>query len=127
MEEIIIISLGGSLIAPENLDLDFLRDFKALILSFIVKGKKFVIVTGGGKICRRYQDTAKNISSPSNEDLNLIGIASLRLNAELLRVIFDKYAYKRVINNLAENLSFDKPIVIGAADVPGRSTDFNAT
>ncbi|MFA5095429.1 MAG: UMP kinase [Candidatus Paceibacterota bacterium] len=126
MEETIVISLGGSLIIPENLDLNFLKDFKSLILSHVAKGKKFVIITGGGKICRKYQDVAKELTNPSDEDLDWIGIASLKLNAELLRVIFGEYAHPKVILNLSEKLSFDKPIIIGAAFGPGRSTDWDA-
>ncbi len=126
MEETIVISLGGSLIIPENLDLNFLRDFKALILSQIVKGRKFVIITGGGKICRKYQDAAKELSNPSPEDLDWIGIASLKLNAELLRIIFGEYAHKEVIADLSTHFTFEKPIVIGSAFGPGRSTDFDA-
>jgi len=126
MEETIIISLGGSLIIPDNIDVDFLKDFKALILLHVEQGKKFVIITGGGKICRKYQDVARELTSPSSEDLDWIGIASLRLNAELLRVIFGEYANARVVNNLANNFSFDKKVVIGAAHEPGKSTDFDA-
>lgn len=126
MEEKIIISLGGSLIIPENLDTDFLKSFRDLILSQIVQGKKFVIITGGGKICRKYQDVAKELGNPSNDDLDWIGIASLKLNAELLRVIFGEYAEGKVVNNLSDTFSFNKQIVIGAAHEPGKSTDFDA-
>ena len=124
--ETIIISLGGSLIVPDNIDIDFLKDFKKLILSQVEKGKKFVIITGGGKICRRYQDAAKNVSSPSDEELDWIGIAALKLNAELLRVIFAEHANPKVIFNLSEKFSFDKSVVIGSAYEPGHSTDFDA-
>lgn len=124
--ETIIISLGGSLIIPESIDINFLKEFKSLILSHVEKGKKFVIITGGGKICRKYQEAAKELGSPSTDDLDWIGIASLKLNAELLRVVFGENAHERVINNLSEKFSFDKSIVIGAAHVPGRSTDFDA-
>src|SRR3989339_1854018 len=125
-EEIFIISLGGSLIIPDDIDIDFLKDFKELILSQIKKGKKFVIITGGGRICRKYQAVAKGISNSSPEDLDWIGIASLKLNAELLRVIFGEYAHDEIISNLSNNFSFEKPIVIGAAYKPGQSTDFDA-
>ena len=125
-EETIIISLGGSLIIPEDIDTSFLKDFKTLILTHVARGKKFVIITGGGKICRKYQDVAKELASPSLEDLDWIGIASLKMNAELLRVIFGEYAYTPVINNLSDKFSFDKPIIIGAAHEPGKSTDYDA-
>lgn len=124
--EIIIISLGGSLIVPDSIDIDFLKDFKKLILAQVEKGKKFVIITGGGKTCRKYQEAARVISVPSNEELDWIGIASLKLNAELLRIIFENYANKKVILNLSEKFDFNKPIVIGAAYEPGQSTDTDA-
>jgi len=126
MEETIVISLGGSLIIPDNIDVNFLKEFKALILEYVVKGKKFVIITGGGKLCRKYNDAAKELTSPSNEDLDWIGIASLRLNAELLRVIFGEYAHSEVVTNLTQPFSLDKPIVIGSAYKPDWSSDWNA-
>lgn len=126
-EETIVISLGGSLIIPEELDTDFLKSFKDLILSHVKQGRKFLIITGGGKINTRYNNVAKELgNNPSTDDLDWIGIASLRLNAELMRVIFAEYAHSKVINNLAEPLSFERPIVIGAAHQPGRSSDWDA-
>ncbi|MEI8269951.1 MAG: UMP kinase [bacterium] len=126
MEETIIISLGGSLIIPDQIDTQFLKDFKELILEQVSLGKKFVIVTGGGKICRRYQDVAKEITDPSKDDLDWIGIASLRLNAELIRVVFGENAYSKVVFNLSDKLSFERPIIVGAAYEPGQSTDWDA-
>jgi len=126
-EEIIIISLGGSLIVPDQIDIEFLKNFKSLIISKIETGKKFVIITGGGKTCRRYQGVAREISNPSDEDLDWIGIASLRLNAELMRVIFENFSYKKVIQDLSKISSFeDKSVIIGSAYEPGQSTDWDA-
>lgn len=125
-EETSIISLGGSLIIPDQIDVEFLKDFRELILEKVANGKRFVIVTGGGKICRRYQDVAKEVINPGKEDLDWIGIASLRLNAELLRVLFGEKAYHKVIFNLSEDLNFREPIIIGAAYEPGQSTDWDA-
>ncbi|MFA5999706.1 MAG: UMP kinase [Candidatus Paceibacterota bacterium] len=126
MEEKIIISLGGSLIIPEEIDIDFLKSFKDLILSHVAQGKKFVITTGGGKVCRKYQNAAKELASPVNKDLDWIGIAALKLNAELVRVIFGEHAHHEVIADLNHNFSFDKPIIIGSAYAPGASSDTDA-
>ena len=126
MEETIIISLGGSLIVPDQLDTDFLKSFKNLIISQVAKGKKFVIITGGGKINKRYNDVAREISNPSDADLDWIGIAALKLNAELLRVIFADYANNKVIENLSQNFQIEKSIVIGSAFEPGKSSDWDA-
>lgn len=126
MEEKIVISLGGSLIVPEEVDIEFLKSFRELILSEVDKGKKFILITGGGKVCRKYQNVAKALVNPSAEDLDWIGIASLKLNAELLRVLFGELAHDEVVDDLGSQFSFEKPIVIGAADKPGRSTDYDA-
>lgn len=110
MEEKIVISLGGSLIVPEEVDVDFLREFKKLIETQVAKGKKFVIITGGGKICRKYQEAAKSISNPSDTDLDLIGIRALNLNAELVRTLFKG----------------QDGVAIYGAEKPGNSTDLVA-
>jgi uridylate kinase len=125
-EEIIIISLGGSMIIPDAIDIDFLKEFKSLILKHVKDGRKFVIICGGGKLARRYQAAAKELSTPSDIDLDWIGIASLRLNAELMRVVFGENAHHEVIDDLSSNFTFEKPIVIGSADKPERSSDWDA-
>lgn len=125
--ETIIISLGGSLIIPDNVDTDFLKEFKKLILSEVKKGKKFVIITGGGKTCRRYQDTAKEVSNLSNDNLDWLGIYSTRFNAEFLRLLLgDEYTEKEIIINPTLPLNFTKSIILGGGWEPGNSTDLDA-
>src|SRR3989344_1330474 len=110
MEKTIIISLGGSLIVQEEIDIDFLRDFKNLVLEETKKDKKFLIITGGGRVCRKYQNVAKMLSSPSDTELDMLGIRALNLNAELIRILFRGH---------------DKVTVYGA-EKPGNSTDLGA-
>ena len=124
--EKIIISLGGSLIVPNEIDVQFLKDFKDFIISETQIGKKFVIITGGGKTARAYQAAAKSITTPDNNDLDWLGIASLRLNAELLRIVFDDYADAHIVENNGEDFVFTKPIIIGSAYKPGSSSDLGA-
>ncbi|MFA6258015.1 MAG: UMP kinase [Candidatus Paceibacterota bacterium] len=126
MEETIIISLGGSLIVPEEIDVEFLKDFKNLILEHVSKGKKFLIITGGGKTNKKYNEAVKKLADPSNEDLDWIGIASLKLNAELVRVMFAEWANVKVVENLSESFSFEKSIIVGSAFEPGKSSDWDA-
>ena len=124
--ETIIISLGGSLIVPDNVDVSFLKDFKALILSQINKDKKFIIITGGGKVCRRYQDALKEISNPSHDDLDWLGIYATQFNAEFLRLNFESFTNSEIITDPTAKVEFNKPIVIGAGWKPGCSTDLDA-
>ncbi|MFA6519996.1 MAG: UMP kinase [Candidatus Paceibacterota bacterium] len=126
MEETIIISLGGSMIVPDSIDINFLKEFKSLILEHVAKGRKFVIITGGGKTCRNYQNVANEVTPASKEDLDWIGIATNNLNAEMLRVVFSGQAFSKVIVDLSKPFSLDKPIVIGGALEPGHSSDFDA-
>jgi len=119
-----IISLGGSLIVPEEIDLDFLKKFRELILRHS-KSKKFILMVGGGKTARKYQAAAKEFSA-SNFDSDNIGIMATRLNAELVRAIFSKEAYKKVIYNPTEKIAFKEKILVAAGWEPGCSTDFDA-
>ncbi|MFA6524524.1 MAG: UMP kinase [Candidatus Paceibacterota bacterium] len=125
-KETIIISLGGSLIVPDNIDVSFLKAFKALMLSHIEKGKKFIIITGGGKVCRRYQDALKEISNPSHDDLDWLGIYATQFNAEFLRLNFEGFTNSEIIIDPTLKVEFNKPIVIGAGWKPGCSTDLDA-
>ncbi|MBY0376429.1 UMP kinase [Patescibacteria group bacterium] len=106
--ENIVISLGGSLIVPDEIDLDFLQKFESLVSS--QKDKKFFIITGGGKTARKYQTAAKEISNPIDADLDMIGIKALNLNAELVRVLFKG----------------NSNVTIFGAEKPGSSTDLGA-
>ena len=120
----VVLSLGGSVIVPDGIDTDFLLRFKKLIMS--LSDTRFIIICGGGKICRRYQNTAKDLSDISRADLDWIGIKATRLNAELVRAGFGKEACPKVLNNPDEKIMTPKRIIIGAGFEPGSSTDLRA-
>ncbi len=119
----VVFSLGGSLIVPDDIDSDFLISFRKMIMDFISDGNRAVIVCGGGMLCRRYNDAAKKISDIKDEDLDWMGIAATKLNAELVRCIFSDVAHHEVIKDPGEPIDTDKPIVIGAGFRPGNSSD----
>lgn len=118
------------MIVPEEIDIEFLKEFKELILSEVALGKRFLIVTGGGRTCRKYQNAAKEVVDASKEDLDWIGLTSCNLNAQLVRVIFGKNACKKAYYDLSEESIkgsiLEYPIVIGGALEPGHSSDFDA-
>ena len=64
----VVISLGGSLIVPNEIDTVFLRNFKNLVVKKIEQGFKFIIIAGGGKISRKYVDAAKQITDITKDD-----------------------------------------------------------
>ena len=129
-----IISLGGSLIVPSTgIDYRFLKRFRELIVKEIRKGKKFVIITGGGNTARDYQDAAAKAFKITNDDKDWIGIHSTRLNAHLIKTIFRQYAHPRINKNprtkadIKKHFAKGEKIMVAAGWRPGWSTDYVAT
>lgn len=128
-KERIIISLGGSLLVPESIDAVFVAHFKQFIIEHIKKGYRFILVTGGGKTCRRYIEAAATVTDITDEDKDWLGIHTTRLNAHLVRTIFREYAHPRINTNphdLEDFYSAPEPILVAAGWRPGFSTDFDA-
>jgi len=117
-----ILCLGGSLIAPDKVDIDFLKDFRQLILGL---DHRFVLVCGGGNVCREYQKAASDITEVRAVDRDWIGIAATKLNAELIRAILADQAYEKVLGDPEEYIETDKKILVGAGYLPGHSSDMD--
>ena len=82
----IVLSLGGSLIIPNNIDIKYLKEFKKTILKN-TKKYKFIIVCGGGSIARKYISALKEIKI--NKKLqSLSGISATRMNARFMSYFF---------------------------------------
>lgn len=126
MKKTIIISLGGSIIFPNEIDSSFLKKFRALILKFIKRGNKFAIYCGGGKLARNYQKAASKVIGHDKKALDWMGIAATYLNAFLLKVIFNKFAEEKIIENPTEKINLKKPILLCSGWKPGWSTDYDA-
>ena len=62
-----VLSLGGSLIIPDGVDDVFIKNFRNLILKRIETGNKFIIVCGGGKLNKRYNEAARKIRKPAGK------------------------------------------------------------
>jgi uridylate kinase len=125
----IVLSIGGSLIAPkEGIDSMFLSKLNTFIRHYVKQGKRFFLVAGGGVLARKYRDTGKTvIGDMTEEDLDWLGIHATRLNGHLLRTIFQDIAHPRIIENYDNRLfNWKEPVVIGAGWKPGWSTDYDA-
>ena len=125
-KETIVISLGGSLIVPDEIDVIFLSSFISLIKENVSKGSRFVIITGGGRTCRKYNESLEKIIDASNEDLDWMGIASTRLNAEFIRICFGSLSYEKVVLDPDFIPVTDKSIIVGGGWKPGNSSDLAA-
>jgi len=125
--KIIVLSLGGSLIIPkEGFNLEFLQGFKKLILDFLKKECRFIIVCGGGQTARNYQKVAYDLGDLETDDIDWIGIHSTRLNAHLMRTIFRDVAHPAVIKDPTKKIKWTEKILIAAGWKPGWSTDYDA-
>lgn len=99
-KRLIVISLGGSLIIPDNVNTKFLQQFKKTIFKHTSK-YKFIIVCGGGSLARKY------ISSLETQGLNstfqsLAGIASTRTNARFMSYFFKQNPEKGIPHKLKQ-------------------------
>lgn len=126
--ETIVMSVGGSLIVPDQIDTSFLTKLKNFIDTETARGRRFVIIAGGGKTARRYQDAAAEVTKLTSDDLDWMGIHATRLNGHLLRTIFRDSAHRTVITNPDEILDIPKheKVIIAAGYRPGCSTDLRA-
>jgi len=126
--ETIVMSVGGSLIVPDQIDADFLNTLKTFINTQTAIGRHFIIIAGGGRTARNYQDAAAQVAKLTNEDLDWMGIHATRLNGHLLRTIFRDTAHPQVITNPDEilDVSKDVKVVVAAGYRPGCSTDLRA-
>jgi uridylate kinase len=121
-----ILSLGGSLIYPDDgPDTRFLKSFRDLILRRVRRGERFAIITGGGKVCRKYQGAAAKIRPMSTEELDWLGIHVTHLNAHFVQALFGDQAHPHIVTNPTEKISLRRPILLGAGWKPGCSTDYD--
>jgi len=142
-KETIIISLGGSLVAPGGLpagkagiDVGFLKNFKHSLKKYIGanppssrqggtadRRRRFFILVGGGKVARNYQKALLEFGAkPSERDW--IGINVTILNAEVVRQLFGGYSYSKIIADPRKKIKTTKDIIVGGGYKPGWSTDY---
>lgn len=126
--ETIVMSVGGSLIVPDQIDTNFLSSLKDLIETETAKGRRFIIIAGGGKTARRYQEAAAAVAPMENEDLDWLGLHATRLNGHLLLTIFRDLAHRVMITNPDDVLDTpkDTKLIVAAGYRPGASTDLRA-
>ena len=122
----VVVALGGSIVHPEGIDVQFLKDFKKFLAPFLQRGAKFVLVIGGGKLSRNFQEAAEKVNKVTDDDKDWIGIHATRLNAHLLRTIFREVADPVVIDIRGRIKKLRAPITIAAGWRPGWSTDYVA-
>jgi uridylate kinase len=124
-----VISLGGSIIAPEKVDSNFLLAFRAAVLEYLERypDNRLILVCGGGAPAREYQRAYRAVVPEADADvLDWIGIAATRLNAELLKQLFRGHCLEPVITDPTAISVFPGRILVASGWKPGFSTDYDA-
>lgn len=128
-----VLSVGGSIIAPDKVNSVFLSDFLAKIRTYLESNPqdKLIFVCGGGAPARVYQQAYREVISDAQaQDANAqdwIGIKATHINAELVKAIFGSYCLDSVVTNpTAEDVSFSGRILVAGGWKPGFSTDTDA-
>lgn len=114
---------------PEEVDWEFVKKFKELIEEELKSGYRFIIITGGGKLARKYVEAGSRIDDITDEDKDWLGIHATRMNGHFLRTVFRKHAHPTICKNPYDLESFLKAkesILIAAGYRPGNSTDYIA-
>lgn len=115
----IVISLGGSLIIPDKLDIAYLKNLKNILINYKSK-YQFFIVCGGGKIAREYIQAAQSLEIKNKKILDEIGIKACLINAKLLLSIFEKNAqslpsFQQPINSKENKIIINESYEVGAS------------
>ncbi|OQX71220.1 UMP kinase [Candidatus Parcubacteria bacterium 4484_255] len=123
----LIFSLGGSLIIPsDTISVNFLKKFKELILKFLRNGYRIILITGGGGTNRKYNAAAQKIARIKDLNLDWLGIAATKLNAEFIRCIFGDYACPKVLDDPNIKVDPKYKLIIASGWKPGCSSDKDA-
>ena len=124
-----VISLGGSIVAPDGADEGFLKEFTALIAELLSLDDKrrFILVVGGGGPARAWQKAYRNVSSaPVDEQADWIGIMATRLNAELVKAVMGEWCTQDVVTNPTQVEPLMGRVLVASGWKPGFSTDYDA-
>jgi uridylate kinase len=125
-----VISLGGSIVAPDGVDERFLRDFAGLIRGFIEADaqRRFIFVVGGGGPARAWQNAYRNVSGDNmrNDEADWIGIMATRLNAQLVKAVMAEWCFREVVTDPTEAEPIKGNVLVAAGWKPGFSSDNDA-
>ena len=139
-----VLSVGGSIIAPDSPDVDFLSRFSAMVTDYLLKNEdaRLIFVAGGGAPARVYQNAyrevlkkfndiqKKNTIYSSDDETNnacdWLGIMATRLNAQILKTVFGPLCKQEVVTDPTAVNDFTGRILVASGWKPGFSTDNDA-
>jgi uridylate kinase len=135
-----VISLGGSIVAPGEVDVSFLAEFRSIIGEFLERDEKsrFILVVGGGGPARVWQKACRDIvPSVPDEEADWIGIMATRLNAQLVKAVMGGWCTQPVVTDptqagidgeqtSSQDGTFAGRVLVASGWKPGFSSDYDA-
>ncbi|MDC7238927.1 MAG: UMP kinase [Spirochaetales bacterium] len=129
MNNIQILDLGGSIVAPELIDTDFLKKMRDFLLEWLNEDstRKLILIIGGGAPARKYQTAYRETDPDAVEDeLDWIGIMATRLNAQLMKAVMGDECQDPVVTDPTVIKEMKGRVLVAAGWKPGFSTDYDA-
>ncbi|MDR2747754.1 MAG: UMP kinase [Treponema sp.] len=124
-----VVSLGGSIVAPDKVDEEYLRAFLSLIDRLLSEDdtRRFIFVVGGGGPARSWQGVCRNILPDTpDEEADWIGIMATRLNAQLIKALMGNWCRQPVVTDPSQVGPFMDRVLVAAGWKPGFSSDYDA-
>lgn len=127
-----VLSVGGSIVAPEYPDTDFVKKFVEMVKKFLEENKndRLILVVGGGGPARIYQKAFRSVCEIAENDgtdaADWIGIMATRLNAQFVKACFGELCKEAVVTDPTQANEFSGRILVAAGWKPGFSTDNDA-
>ena len=126
-QDIVVISIGGSILIPDQNDSVFIGKLAEMLKKASEK-VRLCVVCGGGKIARYYTVTGRELGGDEYQ-LDLLGIGCTRLNAALLALALGDRSSTDIpldVKTAAKRFAEGKIVVMGGTE-PGHTTDAVAT
>lgn len=128
-----VLSLGGSIVAPEGPDPAFLAQFMALVREHLAvsEERRLILVVGGGGPARSWQRAYRDVvdaggGAGGSDAQDWIGIMATRLNAQLVKALLGELCPQDVVTDPTSLSLFMGRVLVAAGWKPGFSTDFDA-
>ena len=139
-----VLSVGGSIIAPNEVDTKLLSEFTKMAVSYLTTNPetRLILVAGGGGPARNYQNAYREVAASYDENTkkaagygdddslnsacDWMGIMATRLNAQILKTCFGPLCAQEVVTDPTKVTDFTGRVLVAAGWKPGFSTDNDA-
>jgi uridylate kinase len=125
-----VLSLGGSIVAPEGPDPAFLSAFAALVREHLAVSpeRRLILVVGGGGPARAWQRAYREAggAAEDHDAQDWIGIMATRLNAQLVKALLGPLCPQEVSVDPTSLSIFMGRVLVASGWKPGFSTDYDA-